>query len=231
MRLGIEQRRAGEHEAVHPRAVYRYFKWGRAGADSRPMAELGADIESDLQQLDAKLKQLRVEYEQYFLGGRKREPSLLRGDVNKMVGFYANVPIRNTALRFQFNNLRARFFTLKRHWDDTCRKIEDGTYERHLFKAELHERERGIKGKPSAKGKPAEAAPQADSGDALFRAYREAREATGQDASALTREKFDGLVRQQEEAIRAKFGAAEVRFRVAVENGKAKLKATPVKAT
>jgi hypothetical protein len=191
------------------------------------MAELGADTETDLQLLDAKLKQLRVEYEQYFLGGRKREPQLLRGEVNKLVGFYANVPIRNTALRFQFNNLRARFFTLKRHWDDTCRKIEEGTYERHLFKADLHERERGVKGKPKAK--PTEAAPQEDSGDALFQAYREARDSTGQDASGITRERFDALVRQQEEAIRAKFGAAKVRFRVAIEDGKAKLKATPVK--
>ena len=191
------------------------------------MAELGADTETDLQLLDAKLKQLRLEYEQYFLGARKREPQLLRGEVNKVVAYYANAPIRNTALRFLFNNLRARYFTHKRLWDETCRKIEEGSYERHLFKAELHERERGVKGRPKAK--PAEAAPKESSGDELFRAYKDARGATGQDASGLTREKFDALVRQQEEAISSKFGAAKVRFRVAIEDGKAKLKATPVK--
>jgi len=192
------------------------------------MAELGADTETDLQLLDVKLKQLRMEYEQYFLGARKREPSLLRGEVNKVVAYYANAPIRNTALRFLFNNLRARYFTHKRLWDETCRKIEDGTYQRHLFQANLHERERAEKKMP---GKATAAAEAPASGeDKLFAEYVGARSDTGQGAAGLTREKFAALLRQQEEAIRAKFGAAKVNFRVVVEAGKAKLKATPVKA-
>jgi hypothetical protein len=190
------------------------------------MAELGADTETDLQMLDVKLKQLRMEYEQYFLGARKREPQLLRGEVNKVVAYYANAPIRNTALRFLFNNLRARYFTHKRLWDETCRKIEEGTYQRHLFKADLHDRERATKGKKPG----AEAAPAAPTGeDALFAEYVGARGTTGQGAAGLTREKFAALLRQQEEAIRTKFGAAKVNFRVVVEEGRAKLKATPVK--
>ena len=32
--------------------------------------------------------------------------------------------------------------TYKRTWDDTLRKIDNGTYTRHIFKANLHERER-----------------------------------------------------------------------------------------
>lgn len=192
------------------------------------MAELGADTELDLQMLDVKLKTLRMEYEQYFLGARKREPSMLRGDVNKVVAYYANAPIRNTALRFLFNNLRARYFAHKRLWDETCRKIEDGTYERHLFKANLHDRERQ-QPKPRAT---AQAGPVAapDGEDALFAQFLEARTATGIGAAGLTRDKFAVLLRQQEEAIRAKFGAAKVKFRVAVEDGRAKLKATPVKS-
>lgn len=190
------------------------------------MAELGADTETDLQLLDVKLKQLRMEYEQYFLGARKREPQQLRGEVNKIVAYYANAPLRNTALRFLFNNLRARYFTHKRLWDETCRKIDDGSYERHLFKADLHERERSLKRKPPA----ATAANAANDPEAaLFAEYLGARTTTGQDSAGLTREKFAALLRQQEEAIRAKFGAAKVRFRVAVEDGRAKLKATPVK--
>lgn len=192
------------------------------------MAELGADTETDLQMLDVKLKQLRMEYEQYFLGARKREPQLLRGEVNKVVAYYANAPIRNTALRFLFNNLRARYFTLKRLWDDTCRKIEEGTYQRHLFQAELHERERAQKrNRKAGTAKPTD--PAASPEDALFDAYVGARTGTGQGAAGLTKEKFAALLKQQEDAIRAKFGAAKVSFRVVVEDGRAKLKATPVK--
>ncbi len=193
------------------------------------MAELGADTELDLQMLDVKLKQLRMEYEQYFLGARKREPQLLRGEVNKVVAHYANAPIRNTALRFLFNNLRARYFTHKRLWDETCRKIEDGTYQRHLFQAKLHEEERAAKQKTPR----TEAAAPAQAGggeDALFAEYLGARGTTGQGAAGITRDKFAALLRQQEDAIRAKFGAATVKFRVVVEEGRAKLKATPVKS-
>jgi hypothetical protein len=208
----------------------RRFKAAHAAADQAGMAELGADTETDLQMLDVKLKQLRMEYEQYFLGVRKREPQLLRGEVNKVVAYYANAPIRNTALRFLFNNLRARYFTHKRLWDETCRKIEEGSYERHLFKADLHDRERAAKrAKQSATAASGGPAGAANGEDALFAEYVGARGATGQGTGGLTREKFAALLRQQEEAIRAKFGAAKVNFRVVVEEGRAKLKATPVK--
>lgn len=194
------------------------------------MAELGADTATDLQLLDVKLKQLRMEYEQYFLGARKREPQMLRGEVNKTVAYYANAPIRNTALRFLFNNLRARYFTHKRLWDDTCRKIEEGTYQRHLFQAELHEKERAAKRKRPGVVSTTTSAPEADSGDALYAEYVGARSSTGQADASLTRDKFAALLRQQEEAIRTKFGAAKVKFRVVVEAGRTKLKATPVKS-
>src|SRR5262245_32537779 len=190
------------------------------------MSLLGADIDEDLTLLDARLKQLRVEYEQYFLGSRKREPQLVRGEVQKIATYYANVPIRNTAHRFRFNNLRARFFTLRRHWDDTLRKVEEGRYDRHRFQADLHDRERG-----AAEAAPCAEPPAKDDLDQLFEAWREARTATGQPTAGLSRERLAAQLEQQSAAIRERFGAAEVRFRVVVEDGRAKLKATPVNAS
>jgi hypothetical protein len=196
------------------------------------MAELGANIDEDLQVLDTKMKQLRLDYEQYFLGSRPREPNILRGEVQKIVAYYANIPIQNTALRFRFNNLRARFFTFRRHWDETLRKIEDGTYERHRFKAELHERERAeraarrkVRGVRAGAGPASAEEPQRE----LFASYVAAREQCGQGTAGLTSEQFARLLRTQEEAIRARYACQAVRFRVVVEDGKAKLKASPVK--
>ena len=192
------------------------------------MTPLGTDIEEDLMLLDARLKQLRLEYEQYFMGGRKREPQLLRGEVQKIISYYANVPIRNTGHRFKFNNLRARFFAFRRHWDDTLRKIEGGSYEKHRFQAELHEREREAAGAtPSAE--PVAAAPPDDELERIFRAFVDARESTGQGSSGLTRERLGAQLEQQAATLRQRFGVAEVRFRVVVEDGRAKLKATPVR--
>jgi hypothetical protein len=171
---------------------------------------------------------LRNEYEQYFLGSRKREPQLLRGEVQKIINYYANVPIRNTGHRFKFNNLRARYFAFRRHWDDTQRKIEDGSYERHRFQAELHERERGVAAdEPKEVGRPAAPAGRNDL-DQLYLAWIDARSATGQPTAGLTREKLAAQLEQQTKTIQERFGAGEVRFRVVVEDGRAKLKASPV---
>ena len=192
------------------------------------MSPLGTDIEEDLMLLDARLKQLRLEYEQYFAGGRKREPQLLRGEVQKIISYYANVPIRNTGHRFKFNNLRARFFSFRRHWDDTLRKIEDGRYDKHQFQAELHDRERGLAA-GAAEAAPPQARGRDGELDRLFRAWVDAREATGQGSAGLSPERLAEQLAQQAAALRERFGVAEVRFRVVVEDGRAKLKASPVR--
>ena len=191
------------------------------------MALLGTDIEEDLNLLDARLKQVRVEYEQYFLGTRKREPQLVRGEVQKIISYYANVPIRNTGHRFRFNNLRSRFFAFRRLWDDTQRKIEEGRYDRHRFQADLHERERSM---PEEAPAPAPPPPNGEL-ERLFAAWVEARTQTGQPTAGLSRERLAAQLEQQSDAIRERFGVSEVRFRVVVEEGRAKLKATPVSAT
>lgn len=195
-----------------------------------PAMTTTADVAEELVTLDIKLKQLKFEYEQYFIGSRPREPVLTRADVQKLVVKYSNTGIQNTALRFKFNNLCSRFFAMRRQWDETLRKIEAGTYERHVFKAKLHERERGIDESAS----PAHAAaPNAnettEGGTDLFEAYRNARSACGEDLKSLSRDKLDRLVEKQCAALKAKFGCDDVRFRVVVEAGKARLKATPVK--
>jgi hypothetical protein len=190
------------------------------------MAQFGTNIEEDLQLIDIKVKQLRNEYEQYFLGTRKREPSLLRGEVTKMVNYYCNVPIQNTGFRFRFNNLRSRFFTFRRYWDDTLRKIEEGRYERHVFRANLRDRER-----ERAQPRRAAASGSASPGEKtdLFESYLEARQACGQGAEGVTREKLQALLAKQEKEIRQRFGVSKVNFRVVVEGGRAKLKASPVR--
>jgi len=192
-----------------------------------PAAASTSEIAEDLVVLDNKLKQLKFEYEQYFMGSRPREPVLLRGDVQKIVVRYSNTGIQNTALRFKFNNLCSRLYAMRRQWDETLRKIEAGTYERHVFKAKLHERERGIAAPTPAPG--AARNETTEGGTDLFEAYRKAKGECGEDVSSLSREKLDQLLAKQRDAIRTKTGCEDVRFRVVVEEGKAKLKATPVK--
>ena len=192
------------------------------------MAEFGKDIEADLHLIDVRLKQLKLEYEQYFLGTRKREPLQTRSELQKYVQLYSQSPIKNTGMRFKYNNLRSRFFTFRRHWDDIVRKINEGTYERHIFKANLKDRERNEAAERRVAA--AEIRERVDDRGDLYDAYVSAREATGQGVKGVTREKLEALLTKQEAAIREKYGARKVRFKVVVEQGKAKLKATAVRS-
>ena len=106
-------------------------------------------LEEDFKILENKLLQLKVDYDQYFLGSRPREPVMLRGEVQKLIAMYSNQAIQNTALRFKFGSICSRYQAFKRQWNEVLRQIEAGTYSRHRFKAELHERERhGIRFRP-----------------------------------------------------------------------------------
>lgn len=183
------------------------------------MSEQTPSIDDDLQMLEIKIKQCKMEYEQYFMGARPREPVMTRGEVQKIVVRYSNIPIPNTALRFRFNNLVSRFHAFKRQWDAVLKRIEDGTYERQVFRANLRDRTR-------------EQDPTAQSGagaEDLFDTYLSAKKKCGEKVAGMSRERLDGVLAKQRDAIREKYGCKDVKFRVVVEAGKTKLKATPVR--
>jgi len=192
------------------------------GAMARPV---GKDIEDDLRLLEAKVKQAKFEYEQYFLGNRPREPVMVRGEVQKIIAVWSNMPIRNTAKRFRFNNLCARFFTFRRQWDEINRKIEAGTYEPLNRRIRQRERER----ERQRGAEPAGSRPSTSSDEELCNAYLEARRACGKQSADLSRDKVATLIERQRKAITERYGCRDVRFRVVVEQGKPKLKATPVR--
>ncbi|HPG25607.1 MAG TPA: MXAN_5187 C-terminal domain-containing protein, partial [Myxococcota bacterium] len=162
------------------------------------------------------------DYEKYFLGTRPTEPAMQRAEVQKAIVKWSNTRITNTALRFKFNSLNGRYQAFKRKWDDVLRQIEAGTYKRHVFKAQLHERERGVGG---AAGAGARAAAAGGGSSELFETYRDAMMATGQDTSGLTPAKLQAAIRKQEAEIKKKLGCDRVDFKVVVQNGKVKLKA------
>ena len=194
---------------------------GTGWTGSPPKARETAGVtsfEEELQVLDLKLKQLRIDYEHYFLGRHPREPSNLRGEVQKQFLRHSGSPIRNTATRFRFNSMNSRFQALKRQWDLTLRQIEAGTYKRHVFKANL----RGPAIPTAADGEQA----QPDKPKTLFEAYQEAARACGQNVESLTPAKLQAAIRRQEAALKERLGCDNVDFRVVVSNGKVKLKAS-----
>ena len=191
------------------------------------------EIDEELDELEKSLKRLRVEYDQYFLGILKRPPEVLQGRVMKVIVKYANQNLRKTHHKFRFNQLNSKFQIHRQQWGRILRQIESGTYKGHLFKAKLHERERGISDEtPRPSSLEAAPEPTARPGaiDKLFDALVAARKRAGDSGPAPDRAKLSEIVKKQTAALKQKHPGAKVKFRVAIEGNKAKLVASVVKS-
>jgi hypothetical protein len=193
------------------------------------MGEIGINIDDDLHLLDVKVKTLRRDYEHYFCGNRPREPRQLRQEVERILRLWSNKHIQNTASRFQFSNLNSRYFAFRQHWDRTLREIEYGTYKRHLFKADLHDLERAERAKAGAPNPTHDAADRSKVEKETIASYLDTRMACGESVKGLSETKVKAFLDKQRDTLKEKFKCKDVNFRVEVVNGKAKLKATPVR--
>jgi len=93
-----------------------------------------AEIEIQIDELEQRVDRLRALYEQYFMGIEKLEPTIQRKDVDRRVWVLRREQIRNTGLRFRFNNTIQRYNTLQQYWSRILREIEAGTYKRDVRK-------------------------------------------------------------------------------------------------
>jgi hypothetical protein len=185
------------------------------------------DIDEALDELDQNIKRLRIEYEQHFVGTLKRPPSMLQGQVQKVIQTFSAQPPRSTRQKFRFNQLNSRYQVFRQQWGRTLRQIEEGTYKPHRFRVKQHEKETPIE-RSAAAPEPAARAPGGL--DALYGALLRAHEKLGEGRAAPDRARLEEMVRRQTAEIRARHGDAKIRFKVVTENGRAKVMATVSKS-
>jgi len=94
------------------------------------------EIEKSVGDLEVAVDRLRSLYEQYFMGIEKLEPTVPRKDVDRRIYALRKEQIRNTAMRFRFQMILQRYNVYQTHWQRICREIENGTYKRHMLRAE-----------------------------------------------------------------------------------------------
>jgi len=178
----------------------------------------------DLTLLERQLATLITRYEQYFIGMEKREPLQLLTEVEKLVRRYATTAINNTMYKHKYATLTARFNTYREHWNRILRLMEEGKYSRDRFKSDLHQRQRA-----NGKTLPKEPDQQTVHDHELERVYnelREARKACHLPVEKLTREMVAATIEKSKPALTARLGTDDLTFRVVVEDGKPKLKAS-----
>lgn len=180
-------------------------------------------IQKDIQQLARDLETLRKTYEQYFLGILRQEPLKLREQVKSLIQKHSGLAIQNVTLKFQLQQCVARYNTFTTYWDRVLHQMEEGTYQRDVFKTKLHEQERKenkAKQKTTAKSDNADG----DVYQTLFNEYKTLKKQLKQDVDSLSFEKFQAQLKSKIKDIRAESKEKNLSFKIVKEGKEMKIK-------
>jgi len=193
-------------------------------------------IDEDIGQLEKEIRQLKIEYEQYFGGGKKRPPADIEWRIETLVKRYSDRGAQmNYTQRFRYGNLVQMYTKYREVFRKRMKQKEEGTVQRH-FGAAAREIE-ADRAQRRAKSESSDAVhfPFAVSWEdpdhekkkveQLFAAFREAKEKAGEETEPLTMEAFQKFVRQKTDQLKKQKDAHEVEYIVTVEGSHARLKA------
>lgn len=204
------------------------------------------DLEAQIDTLENRLDRLRSLYEQYFQGIERIEPSMERNAIKRVFQHMRKSRIRNTALRFRFNQLLARLNSYETYWLRVTRQIEEGTYHRDLFKARYRSKQREVStvekppdeqvtepppadapGRPAQRARPTASTLNDKQVGAIYDAYLLAKRRCKESTQGLTKEALAKSLRKQVPAIMQQYRCKSVEFKVVIKKGKAVLKVVP----
>ena len=173
-----------------------------------------ADTKEMLDRIEAEIAAVKRQYDLFFQGIRRSEPSDKRREVEETVRRMGQRKIVNSNDQFRFHGLQSRFYSLSNLWARMVRDLEEGRAKR--------DPSGGLVREPSAARDPVDSAHV----DRVIGELMEARRACGlpvgeEKDRSDTREAL--LARARE--IAGKSGGRKVEFRISVEEGKPKVKA------
>ena len=207
-----------------------------------------ATIDEELAQLERDIRQLKIEYDQYFGGGRKRPPTEIEWRIELLIKRYAE---RGGDLkygqRFRLNNLTQTYAKYKDIFRKKAQQKEEGKIQRHFgAAAKAIEAERAHKNLDAPVGIPAALADpsvssaaaqgafrvtcsepehEAEKVDQLYQAFLQAKQQAGEQTGKLSRSSFNEFVLKKTKDLRKQKNCRDVEYVVEVIEGQVKLKA------
>jgi len=198
-----------------------------------------ATIDEDLNQIEKDIRQLKIEYDQYFGGGRKRPPTEIEWRIDLLVKRYNERGGElKSAQRFRFNNLTQTYAKYKDIFRKKTKQKEEGTIQRH-FGAAAREIE-AARAKEHAKeeltgvaaGDPkgfrmicTEPEREAEKVEQLYQAFLQAKQLAGEHTGKLSRSSFNEFVRKKTKELQQQKNCKDVEYVVETVEGQVKLKA------
>ncbi len=190
-----------------------------------------SNYDEDLTNFEDWLRRLKVEYDIFFNGHRKKPPDDLRLRIEKLAKKLSESSGMSIAQRFRYNTLIGRYYVYRDHWRRTLSEKESG-----LDHKDQH---RPGSAKPAAEhGEPAGnelrvsiASPESAQ-DEIRRLYDAVTKLRGKQASAapnMPYSQFAEYIAGQTRKIRQKSGCESVQFTLALEGDSVKFTAKPEK--
>jgi hypothetical protein len=208
--------------------------------------------EEDLNQLERDIRMFKIEFEQYFGGGKKRPPSDTEWRIDLIMKRYSERGLNmNSGQRFRYSTLVMTYSKYRQMFHKRMKQKEEGVVEHHFgaaAKALEAERARAAAREsarsPARRGKDvvntkekeqieiAAFAATVTNPDAetavvrgLFDAFARAQQESGEAAGRMTLDQFRQFIRQKTEQLQKQKSCREVEYRIEVKGGKASLKA------
>jgi hypothetical protein len=202
-----------------------------------------ATIDEDLAQLERDIRQLKIEYDQYFGGGRKRPPNEIEWRIELVVKRYGERGGEmKSGQRFKFNSLTQSYAKYRDMFRKRTKAKEEGSVVRHYGAAaraiEAQRAHEHPVTPPPAPPVPASAAEipafrmtcsqpedEVDKVGQLYDALVNAKERAGESTGKLSRASFDEFVRKKTAALQKQQNCRDVEYVVETIDGQVKLKA------
>ncbi len=193
-----------------------------------------ATIDEDLATLEKDIRQLKVEYDQYFGGGRKRPPTEIEWRIDMMVKRYAERGGElKFAQRFRFNNLSQTYAKYKDIFRKRTAQKEEGKIQRHFGAAAKEiEAARAKKEAEAAAGESkafrmtcSEPERETEKVEQLYEAFLQAKQLAGEHTGKLSRSSFNEFVLKKTKELQKQKNCKDVEYVVEVVGGQVKLKA------
>ena len=193
-------------------------------------------VDEDIAQLEKDIRQLKIEYEQYFGGGKKRPPADIEWRIDTLIKRYSDRGAEmNYSERFRYGNLVQMYTKFRDMFRKRMKQKEEGFVQHHFGSAAREieaERARTRAAEEKSNGVHLPFAVSWQDPDReekkveqLFTAFRDAKAQAGEDTEPLTMDAFQKFVRQKTDQLKKQQNAHEVEYVVTVEGNHARLKA------
>jgi hypothetical protein len=208
-----------------------------------------ATIDEELGQLERDIRQLKIEYDQYFGGGRKRPPTEIEWRIELIVKRYGERSGQmKFGQRFRYNNLTQTYAKYKDIFRKRTQQKEEGRLQRHFgaaAKAIEAERAKAQTSVPTATVAVSAAATnvsvtaqasafrmvcseperEAEKVEQLYQAFLQAKASAGEETHKLSADGFKEFVRKKTKDLQSKQHCRDVEYVVETVDGQVKLKA------